>query len=198
MVCNVLCKYNECNGDVCNGDRADVCAEAACVAEVVVALECFNEREVREPLHILEKAEINDFQRLITGVHSDEGENCSDNISCADTDDEGDKAHHFLTENGAYNDNSKCDDCTDEAYPCVSVHNKRAAVVYDCAGAFAESIADRVAGKGKTDYRDRGSDNCRRHEAVDPINADQLNKDRDNDINKSREYGTDYESEISG
>ena len=54
-------------------------------------------------------------------------------------------------------------------------------------GCKFEGVADCVACKRKTDDCNRGADNNCGHELVEPFNADKLDYDCDNNINKSCE-----------
>ena len=137
VVCNMLCEYNECYGNI--SDR--YCSYIG-GSDFTDALECLYKGEIGNPLHILECGEIYDNEIIVAGFLADEIKNGGKDIACCDADDEGDEFRCFLSVNGADDNGKESDESADEANPALNSHNEAGS-----GGSVFECIAYRVAGK---------------------------------------------------
>ena len=164
MVCKVLCKYYESNGDVCKSDRSEV--RKAHVAE---SAECLNEGKFRnreEALcrnsvseQISKAREIDNLDRVTACCHSDECKNSRKSITAEDTDDEGYKLGSLLSENRSKHRSEKCYKSAKNGDEGMSSRRR------------ALELSHSTSGEAETDDRNRGSDNRCGHELADPLNT---------------------------
>lgn len=190
VVCDVLCEYYECNGDV--GD-CDCCYVTA--VDVLDALDTFDEGEVGdvEEAHVSECAEVDYLESCVVCCKTDNCEDRCCSITCEDTDDEGDEFRHLLAEYGADDDYQKCDKSAEKCdmgvscgFACCSVEDLTFCEVAYC-----------IACEGETDDGNCGADNACGHQLVDPLDTCYLNYDSDDYVDETCEYSTDDESEVS-
>ena len=188
VVGDMLRKDHKRNRDVGHGDGGDIFA-----VDGRQTLGSLQEGEVGDPLHILEEGEINDHQVFVAGLHTDQREAGGNRVAGDDTDDERNQTRHFLAENGADHDDEKGDQRADETDPAVGVHHKRGAVVFR----KVQRIANRVARKRQTDDGNRGADDDRRHQLVDPCDACKFHDEGDHNVDKTGKDRTDDDACIA-
>ena len=187
VVCDVLGKDHEGNGNVCYCYRAYVSG-----VNVRKAAERLDKGEFGNPLHVCEEGEVDYLECVDTGDISDYGEDGSDCITGYDADDEGDHFEELLAVYRAGDGHTEGDESANDGdigggYRC--------SVYLDRSGG---EIADGVSGKRKTDDGNGGTDNDGGHDLIYPCNAAELDDDRDHDIYKTGERRADDETGISG
>ena len=197
VVCNVLRKYYESNGNVSNDNG---CKEGE--VEFTRALKRGEEGEFGNcnecgkantfSNESLEGSKINDLERGILGCDTDKGEYKTYCVAGKDTDDEGNELDHLLTVGRANDNDKKGYDSADEGYPNVCGHN-------ECAVAVLRTVREYVfnsrAREGKTDEGNRGADNNGGHKSVDPLNTRKFYYDSYDYVNKCRSSRTDQKTE---
>ena len=192
VVCDVLGKDHEGNGNVCHGNRADVCTDVS-VGKVIVAAEGFYEGEVGIPLHVGELGEVDDLEGFDICRRTDTGEYCGGGVTGKDTDNEGDELHHLFAEHGAEGNDCKGYKRAYKASDRVSIHGEGSGGIL-CS---ADSIADGVTREGKTDDCNCGTDNDCGHELCDPTHTCEFNDKSDYHINEGCKCRTDDKTEVS-
>ena len=205
MVGDMLGKYNECNGDIRDCDGSDQRA-----VDILQTLDRFNEGEVRdgEDLYILECLEVDDLKCHVIGSVTDHGEDRCDDVADHDAEDEGNEFHHLLAVNRECEDCKEGHETADECYIGAASRNEGyarfdKAVLDNEFGLLHQDltdgqVVDGVDGKRKSDQRNGRTDDDRRHEFVDPLNADEFNDERNDNVNESCKDGTDDETRIAG
>lgn len=96
MVSDMFRKDDESDGDISDGNRSDIGSERTDFPEVVVSLKRLYKAEFREPLHILEFGEIDNFERVHIRGGADSGKDRRDRISRENTDDEREQSEILL------------------------------------------------------------------------------------------------------
>ena len=133
----------------------------------------------------LEGIQIDDKQARRVGRLADQREHQGNGISCQDADDEGDGFEVFLAVHGAEHGHSQRDQ--------TAQHRKQLVT----AGRRGLQIADSVSGKRQTDDGNRGTDDNGGHQLVNPVDADQLDDQRDDHVHQTGSYRTDQQSEVA-
>ena len=106
VVSDVLCKDNECNGDIshCNSRYVRTAelaegAESLEEGEVGYRNKGFDSHSVSNECS--EAAEVDNFESVVSGLDADDGEDSRDSVAGEDADDERDELDHLLAEDGA-------------------------------------------------------------------------------------------------
>lgn len=220
MVCDVFCKDDECDGHECKHNFADArpserCGDAArcCLNSLAdVArdefFDCFDESEVgirkeclnfvacacccvAERCKVVDKGLPVDYLEIFdVEAVSENREEGSHDVACADADDERDKASHleFLL-SGANADG-------DERHKTAEECDKVVASVDGCA-ACRDDVTHCVACKRKSDDCDGRSDDDRGHEFRHPFAACKLDDYCQNHVNETCKDTTENDSAIS-
>ena len=191
MVCDMLCEHNEGDRYICDKNGENVLA--VYILETIKSLDKGElgksnySGKTEAVLHKSRKgSEVDYLERLVAGGITDESEDESRNIADQNTDDEGDELDHFLAVGRAENDYKEGDESADKACPGEGF------------AAVCGSIADSVAGEGKTDDRNGRSDYYRGHKLIYPLYTCEFDDKSDDGINKTCEYRTDDETCVAG
>ena len=129
MIGKVFCKDDECDGDVRNGDGADIAADRAPLRRGEGPREGGEESEFGQPLHLLEEGEVDDLRRFDVRAHADERKDRREQVSRKDAADEGDHFEHLLAVHRADDGDAERHERADEAKPRVQIHHIIAACV---------------------------------------------------------------------
>ncbi len=182
VVCDMLCEYDECYGDISNRDGADVSR-----VNIFEALECMDEGEIGEPLHIFECREVDNLKSGVVCCDTDYGEDSSYGIACCNTENEGNHFHHLLAVYGASDGHTEGDKTAKKAEIRISF----------CNAAFFQ-IADSVSCKRKTDDSDGRTDNDSGHKFCNPFNAAEFNDEGECYVNETCKYGAEKQTGKAG
>ena len=197
VVCDVLRENHEAHG---NDEQSQGCNSRG--REVLTAFfdgldkgQLGHAEDVRELETIGEQVSegcvVHDFEGLNVGQTADQSEDRSKGVGCQNTDDEGNELHTAAALDRCKNGDAESD---------KTAENCKQAVVIGTDGGVVEVVDGRTR-EGKTDEGNSGTDDNGGQELVDPICADKVDDDRDEDINEARKYCTDddaKEAESSG
>ena len=206
----MLCKHNECNGNVCNRDGSNKGS-----VYFLHALNCFKEAELGncKDLHIFECREVNNLKSNVIGCHTDNGEYGGNCVTNGYTQNEGDQLCHLLAVNREEEDSKQSNEATDQCNVGAAIRNKgccRIANVDHCSifqssndGRFHVTnltdcqVIDCIHRERKTDQSNGGAYNYGRHKLVDPCHACKLNNDCDNNVNEACKNCTEDNSRVA-
>ena len=186
VVCDMFRKYDECNGNVGNGDGADIGS-----VDIGKSFESGDESEVGKPLHIFEEVKIDNAESVAFSGDADDGEDSGNDIAAEDTEHERYHFCHFLSVNGEEHNGEESNETADKC----NVNGSGGNIVNGVA-AFLE-IADGVAGKRKSDDGNGRSDNYCGHEFCDPLDAAEFNYDGNDNVNETCEESAEKKSGIA-
>ena len=192
MVCDMFRKDDEGHGDIGDGNRSDIGSERADLAEIVTSLKRFYKAEIRQPLHILEFGEIDNFERVHVRGVADSRKDRREGIAREDTDDEREQPEILFTVYRAGHRHRQSHESADQSDVGRAYHF--GGLVQDVS---LHQIPDGVSGEGKPDDGDGGTDDDGGHELIHPLYADEFHDDGDDDVYESRESGSDNEAEIA-
>ena len=197
VVCNMLCENNKCNGNVSYGDGGEISS-----VQLGNTLESFNKGELgdgdkgAECDTILEEvgniSKVDYLESIDVCNATDQGEDSGNGIACENTEYEGDQTNHLLTVG--------CADCGDDQ------GNQTADECYEGGGndltcsvgnLAVQQIADSIACERKTDDGNGRTNNDSGHQLVDPSNTNELDDQRDNDINQACQNGTEDQAHVA-
>ena len=210
VVCDVFREDNECYGDECQSDFRNACTRqgrscTVCCEDSIVDVtvyqffDRFDQSKVRivqEALYrhgrevVHDRSPVDDLEVFHLASVAEDGEERSKRITRTDTDDERDKTHGFeFLLRGADDDR---DERNETAEKCNQVVRS-----VDCGAACFHDVSHSATREGKSDQRDRRSDDNRRHEFGYPFRSDKVNHDSDHNVDETCQNTTDDNSEIT-
>ncbi len=143
-------------------------------------------REGDEVVHVVHGAVVDHDQRVVPGVLSDQGKDGRTEIARENADDEGNQLDHVLAVGGGQHRNGQRDQAADQAHIDGTALYARGHQVADC-----------VACEAQSDDGDRRSDDDRGHQLVDPLDAGDLDDNRDDHIDEAGDQGADNQAGIT-
>ena len=121
---------------------------------------------------------------------------CGDGVAGEDAEDERDHFDHLLAEDGAAHRDGERHKAADEAEVGGRALDEHAVDLrLDRAG---EEVAHGVAGQRQADDGDGRPDDDGRHELIDPADADGLDDDGDDDIDKAGKGRAEQQTRVAG
>ena len=191
MVCYVFGKNNQCNRSKCEEYRQNSRA-VEFYRSVGNFLYGVYQNDIRHPVaevcDACKCAEVYEVKVFVTaGVITYKGSDYCHKITCADSDNEGDKFHALSAFYG--NDNGY-----EKGYYADKYAHK---VIIVCAYRNIHKIVHGGTGKAQTDKGNGRSDYYRRHQLVYPVRSGKLDDDSNYRIHKSGEHRSEDNSAIS-
>ena len=184
MVGNMFCENHEGYRYIGNSNGGDVLS-----VHIAKPFKGFDESKLGYPFHSVEGAEVENFQGIIAGRFTNQGENQGYYITRDDTKNKGNQLHHFLTLDGKEDDGQQRYQSADEIDPSCCVHYIGRHGICETKG-----VSDGIGGQRQTDDGHSRPDDNRRHELSDPGNTGGFHNDRDNNIDQPCKGSTDYET----